>query len=238
MFDHIRKDVRRCGETFRERVREIMLNPGMWAILGYRFRRRLYTAHMPCWLRWPFSLAACVVQLGIELATGIQLSAGAKVGPGLYIPHIGTIVVGSGCVLGKNCTLCHGTTLGHRGGGKNGKPTEKPIIGDRVYIGPGSFLLGPITVGEDSVIGASAVVTRSVPPRVVVAGNPARVLSRGGSFDLIRYPGMEQDPDRLASLFLAAPTQELNGSASNKAEAEGAIPSHARNGEVLCSPAR
>src|SRR5262249_8324921 len=98
--------------------------------------------------------------------------------------------------------LCHGVTIGHRGGGQDPSRAGSPVIGDRVYIGPGSAIIGPLTVGEDAVIGLGAIVIRSVPPRAVVAGNPARVLSVGGSFELIHYPGMERDPGRLASLAL------------------------------------
>jgi serine O-acetyltransferase len=202
MFDHLRRDFRRCGETFGERTREVLFNPGMWAVLGYRARRWVYTAGMPRWLRLPFSLAALLVQLWAEVVTGIQLSGAARIGPGLYIPHSGTTVVGSGAVIGSDCTLCHGVTIGHRGGGRDASRSGSPLVGDRVYIGPGSALIGPITVGDDALVGVGAVVTRSVPPRAVVAGNPARVLSRGGSFDLIRYPGMDADPERLASLAL------------------------------------
>jgi serine O-acetyltransferase len=165
---------------------------------------------MPRWLRWPFSLAATLVQLWVEVTTAIQLSAAARIGPGLYIPHTGTTVVGSGSVLGSNCTLCQGVTIGHRGGGRDKSRKGNPVFGDRVYIGPGSIILGPIEVGEDAVIGAGAVVTRAVPPRAVVAGSPARDLSRDGSFDLIHYPGMEVDSGRLSSLALRAIPDEAS----------------------------
>lgn len=201
MFKHLRQDFRRCGETFRERVREMLLNPGMWAVVGYRFRRWVSRLRLPRLLRWPFSLVAVLIQLWVEVATTIQLSPAAEIGPGLYIPHTGTTVVGSGAIIGNDCTLCHGVTIGHRGGGQDRSRTGSPVIGDRVYIGPGSALVGPIAVGEDAVIGIGVVI-RSVPARAVVRGNPARVLSHGGSFDLIRYPGMDQDPLRLASLAL------------------------------------
>jgi serine O-acetyltransferase len=202
MFDQLRADFRRCGDTFRQRCREMILNPGMWAVVGYRYCRWVRTSGMPRWLRWPFSVVALIVQLWVEVSTTIQLSAAARIGPGLYIPHTGTTVVGTGSVLGSNCTLCHGVTIGHRGGGRHKDGGGNPVFGDRVYIGPGSAIVGPITVGEDAVIGVGAVVIRPVPPRAVVAGNPARVLSQGGSFDLIHYPKMDQDAARLASLAL------------------------------------
>ena len=111
-------------------------------------------------------------------------------------------------MLGSDCTLCHGVTLGHRGGGRDGSRDGSPVVGDRVYIGPGSAIIGPVTVGEDAVVGLGAVVIRSVPPRAVVAGNPARIVSHGGSFELISYPGMDKDPPRLASMALRATVRE------------------------------
>jgi serine O-acetyltransferase len=130
----------------------------------------------------------------------MQLSVAAKIGAGLYVPHSGTTVVGAGAVIGENCTLCHGVTIGHRLGGRDSSRTGSPVIEDRVYIGPGSAIVGPLRVGADAVIGVSAVVTRSVAPRAVVAGNPARVLSDGGSFELVEYPGMWDDPARKRAL--------------------------------------
>ncbi|HEV3080287.1 MAG TPA: DapH/DapD/GlmU-related protein [Gemmataceae bacterium] len=191
----------------------MILNPGMWAVVGYRYCRWVRTCGLPRWLRWPFGLVAAVVQLWVEVTTTIQLSAAARIGPGLYVPHTGATVIGSGSILGSNCTLCHGVTIGHRGGGRHKNAGGNPVFGDRVYIGPGSAIVGPITVGDDAVIGVGAVVIRPVPLRAVVAGNPARVLSQGGSFDLICYPGMEQDPARLASLAMGC--HGRNGEAAN-----------------------
>lgn len=201
MFDQLRHDFRRCGDSFRERARELLLNPGMWAVVGYRYCRWVHTAGLPAVVRWPFTLVGMLVQVWVQVTSGVQLSAAARIGPGLYLPHTGTIVVGSGATIGRDCTLCHGVTIGHRGGRTIGAGGN-PVIGDRVYIGPGSAIVGPIHVGEDAIVGVGAVVIRPVPARGVVAGNPARLLSRDGSFDLITYPGMDQDPDRLASLAL------------------------------------
>lgn len=184
----------------RARLREILLNPGAWAVIGYRYRRWVYTCRLPRLLRWPFSLIALVVQLWTEICSQVQLPASVSIGPGLYVPHTGYIVVNSQARIGANCTLTQGVTIGHGGGGRNRTRCGSPIIRDRVYIGPGSALIGPVIVGEDALIGVGAVVTRSVPPRGVVVGNPARVLSLQGSFDLIEYPGMENDPARQASL--------------------------------------
>jgi serine O-acetyltransferase len=231
MFQHLRQDFRNCGDTFGLRLREMIVNPGMWAIVGYRYCRWTFTLRLPRLLRWPFSLVAILVQLWVEVATTIQLSAAAEIGPGLYIPHTGTTVIGPGTVIGRDCILCHGVTVGHRGGGRDGSRIGSPVFGDRVYIGPGSAIIGPITVGDDAVIGIGAVVIRSVPPRAVVAGNPARVLSHGGSFDLIRYPGMDEDPDRLAALALrSAPPEEVEEVARRGVDPIGSWTASATNG--------
>ena len=81
-------------------------------------------------------------------------------------------------------------------GGERGYPT----IGDRVHIGAQSIIVGKIIIGDDAVICPGSFVTRSVPPRAVVAGNPAKVVSYDGSFELISYDGMHADPDRRDAL--------------------------------------
>jgi len=199
MFEKLGQDLRRCGNSPYQRVREVILSPGTWAVLGYRFRRWLFTTRAPRPVRWVLNIAAELVQLLTNVATNIELPGSADIGPGLYIPHTGYIVVVSRAVIGRHCTLTQGVTIGHGGGGS--KPRDGcPVIGDRVYVGPGSAIIGPVTIGDDALIGVGAVVIHSVPPRGVAVGNPARIISRAGSFDLIDYPGMDDDPDRLASL--------------------------------------
>jgi serine O-acetyltransferase len=210
MFEDLLEDVRRCGLTPSSRARELMLNSGMWAVIGYRFRRRLFTSRMPRPVRWLLNVPSVLAQLFAEVTTGIQLPSSAAIGPGLYIPHAGCIVVNSRAVIGSHCTIAQGVTIGHGGGG--GKPMDScPVIGDRVYMGPGSIIIGPITIGDDALIGAGAVVIRSIPSRGVAVGNPARVISRAGSFDLIEYPGLDDDPARKRSLAEAGrsgPTED------------------------------
>ena len=210
MIDDLGRDLRRCGATPRERLRELLLSPGAWAVAGYRFRRWAYLCPARGPLRWPLMAAAALAQVVVEAATAIQLPASASIGPGLYIPHVGYIVVSSKAVIGRDCTIAQGVTIGHGGGG--GKSLgDAPRVGDRAYLGPGSILIGPIQVGDDALIGAGAVVVRSVPPRGVVAGNPARLISDRGSFDLIDYPGRDRDPDRIASMALARPDRPSAG---------------------------
>jgi serine O-acetyltransferase len=177
----------------------------MWAVLSYRVRRRIYVARVLKPARKVLSLFSSILQLCTIVATNIDLPVTAEIGPGLYIPHTGFIVMTVGARVGCNCTLTQGVTIGHGRGGKT--PNDGiPVIGDRVYVGPSSVVIGGITVGDDALIGAGAIVVRSVPSGGVVVGNPARVISTLGSFDLINYPDMSADKDRAAAIAVLRPT--------------------------------
>ncbi len=138
------------------------------------------------------------MQLIVDITTNIQLPETVPIGPGLFIAHTGYIVLAGDVIMGHHCTLTQGVSIGHAGGG--GKDLRSPVLGDRVYVGPNAAIIGPIEIGHDALIGVGAVVTRSVPPCGVVVGNPARLISYKGSFDLIDYPGKEDDPERLVAL--------------------------------------
>jgi serine O-acetyltransferase len=201
VLENLSRDIQCCGATRCERVREFLGNPAMWAVLGYRFCRWVYLLETFWFIKKPLKLVAEVVSLLIHAATHIKLPWRASIGPGFYMPHTCCIVVNPHAVIGSNCTIAHGVTIGHRAGGSK-RGGGCPVIGDRVYIGPGAAVIGPITIGDDALVGVGAIVARSVLPRGVVAGNPARRFSRRGSFDLIEYAGMESDPGRIASLAL------------------------------------
>jgi len=192
----------------------VVFNPAMWALFGYRVRRWVFEG-FPRPVRWLFAPFTIPLGVGLELFTHVQLSVSAKIGPGLYLPHLGCIVVGPGSEIGHNCTIAHGVTIGHAGGRTRAAHAGKPVIGDRVYIGPGAIVIGPVHIGDDALIGAGAVVVKSVPPRGVVAGNAARLLGLSGSFDLIEYPGMDTDPARAAAKAMAPATRSREGGGSD-----------------------
>jgi serine O-acetyltransferase len=109
--------------------------------------------------------------LGIFL--GIRVSIDARIGEGLMLAHRGGIYIGP-CVIGRNCNISQETTIGQ---GRIG--TERfgvPTLGDGVYVAPGAKLFGKITIGNDVSIGANAVVSKDIPDRAVVVGNPGRVV--------------------------------------------------------------
>src|SRR5690606_28075898 len=140
-----------------------------WTSVIYRiFRAVQVHVHIPI-IRKVLLLIGNIIGKLLELPTGIFIPLSCDIGDGLYIGHFGNIFFPSHGWLGKNCNVSQGVTMGVAGlGDERGAPT----IGDRVYIGPNAIVVGKITVGEDAVICAGAVVTKSVPPRAVVLGNP------------------------------------------------------------------
>ncbi len=137
--------------------------PGFQAVAGYRITRWLMQRHIP--------IIGAVLQRLVEVWTGISIPPEARIGAGLLIHHFGGIVINGDTVMGEQCTLHHGVTIGNR---VSGGPSPK--LGDRVLIGVGAAVLGDITIGNDAQIGANAVVLRSVPDGGVAAGIPARVV--------------------------------------------------------------
>lgn len=135
------------------------------------------TRHHPC-LKW-FAYPVCRVQLHrLVFRLGISIPHDTRIGRGFYIGHFGGIVVNRDAVIGRNCNISHGVTIGQANRGRN-KGT--PVIGDNVYIGPGAKIVGAVRVGDNAAIGANSVVTRDVPDHGVVAGVPAQLISRQGS---------------------------------------------------------
>lgn len=110
--------------------------------------------------------------------TGLQISHVAEIGKGFYIGHFGPIRVSSESSLGCNVNVSSGVVIGH---GNRGKNKGVPHIGNNVYIASGAKLFGNVTIGDNTCIGANAVVTHDVPDNACVAGVPARIISMKGT---------------------------------------------------------
>jgi serine O-acetyltransferase len=188
---HIYRDYRRYKATGDSAARA----QGFWASSVYRASRAALHAR-PRLLRALLLPFVRIAQTLTEIVTGISLPPECEIGDGLYIGHFGAIVVAPEARIGYNCSMAQNVTIGLGGqGAERGAPT----IGNRVFIAAHSVIVGRIEVGEDAMICAGSVVTRPVPPRAVVVGNPARVISFEGSFEHVVYDGMAVDPERLAS---------------------------------------
>jgi len=147
---------------------EILLcYPGLHAIWGYRLAHWLWTHRL--------KLLGRLISQIVRALTGIEIHPGARIGARFFIDHGMGVVIGETSEVGADVTLYHGVTLG---GTSLSKGKRHPTIGDRVVIGAGSKVLGAITVGNDSRIGANAVVVHDVPPNSVVVGVPGQVVKR------------------------------------------------------------
>ncbi len=197
---HIYIDFKRYEAT-GDSLGTILISQGFWASTVYRISRAAVTGARPAFLRGPLRILATLAQKLMEILTGICIPAKCEIGEGLYIGHYGGIILPRHGRIGHNCSFAQNSTIGVAG---TGEQRGAPTIGNRVFVGAHSVVVGKITIGEDAMICAGSILTRSVPPRAVVMGNPARVVSYDGSFDHVMYPGMEHDEDRRASLEAAA----------------------------------
>jgi serine O-acetyltransferase len=184
MLEELRADIDRYVFTDNTPWWVVVLTrQGIWAMAQYRFSRWVQDkVHIPG-IRLFLKILSAIWRKLIEFTTGIELPNMAEIGKGVFMPHPYGIII-SGVKIGGNCTLCHDVTIGGAGrGNKHGSPT----IGDRVYIGPGARIFGPITIGNDVAIGANAVVTKDLPDNAVAVGVPAKIISYKGSNDFIVY---------------------------------------------------
>jgi serine O-acetyltransferase len=203
--DAIREDIdryvasaERDGRSGRLALIGTVLSFKVWAVANYRLSHALVAGRRPRILGRLLAAPLFVSQLIFKSITGIEIDSDAHLGPGLMIPHEGTIVIGP-VRIGRHCTISHGVTLGQGLLGDGPAHNDTPVLGDRVWVGPGAVIAGPINVGSDAAVGANSVVLRDVPPRGVVLGVPSRVVSQKGSFTQIYYRGMDDDPERRAA---------------------------------------
>ena len=172
MFKGLRKDIAAIRErdpAARNALEVLLLYSGLHALMIYR------VAHW-CFLHRLFFVARLLSQLGKWL-TGVEIHPGATIGRGILIDHGAGIVIGETAVVGDNCTLYQGVTLGG-----TGKDTGKrhPTLEDGVLVGAGAKLLGPFTVGAGAKVAANAVVLGPIPAGCTAVGIPARVVRRDG----------------------------------------------------------
>jgi serine O-acetyltransferase len=135
---------------------------------------------------YPFA-KALLIHYGYKF--GIDIPFTTRIGSGFYIGHFSGIFVNENCVIGRNCNISQGVTVGTA---NRGERAGNPVIGDNVYLGPGAKVIGAIRVGDHAAIGANCVVTRDVPDHAVVVGVPGRVISHAGSAGYINR--VDYDP--------------------------------------------
>ena len=106
---------------------------------------------------------------------GFQIPIETDIGKGFHIGHFGTIVINANAKIGKNCNIAHSTTIGKA---NRGKMEGYPTIGDRVWIGTGSVIVGNITIGSNCLIAPNSFVNMDIPENSLVIGNPAKIIKQ------------------------------------------------------------
>lgn len=174
--------VRRKDPAIKSSI-EVILYSSFWAMISHKIAHRLYKMHL-------FFIARLISQIS-RWFTGIEIHPGATIGHGVFIDHGMGVVIGETCEIGDNVLIYQNVTLG--GTGKDvGK--RHPTIESNVMVGSGAKVLGPITIGHDSKIGAGSVVLHDVEPYSTVVGIPGRTVERNNlaspsdTLDQIKLP--------------------------------------------------
>lgn len=151
----------------RTKIEAVLAYPGLHAVWLHRLAHHLWSHGS--------KLTARLLSNISRRLTGIEIHPAARIGQGLFIDHGMGVVIGETAIVGNDVTLYHGVTLG---GTSLDKKKRHPTVGDRVTIGAGAKILGDILIGDDSRIGANAVVVKNVPPNSVVVGIPGQIVHR------------------------------------------------------------
>jgi serine O-acetyltransferase len=167
---------------------------GLHAVWGHRIASWFWRHNLKLLARWFAQL--------MRWLTGIEIHPGAKIGSRLFIDHGMGVVIGETTEIGECVTLYHGVTLG---GTSLAKGKRHPTLGNNVVVGAGAKILGAIAIGENSRIGANAVVVKSVPPNSVVVGVPGQIVQRSHPRDADSLPDLEHGrlPDTIGETVVS-----------------------------------
>jgi serine O-acetyltransferase len=208
MLDRIREDIDSILQrdpAARSSLEVFLCSPGLHAVWAHRMHHWL-------WLRG-FRLTARILSQVTRFWTGVEIHPGAVIGRRLFIDHGMGVVIGETAVVGNDVTLYQGVTLGGTGstkaGVKSATAKRHPTLCDCVFIGNNANVLGDITIGANSRVGAGSVVLRDVPPNSTVVGVPAHIIYRNGQRVLITDPHEVKDPLSDALIALAERVDKL-----------------------------
>ena len=152
--------------------KDLWLNPVIWAIAFYRLRNWVNVENPPLVIRLPLVIFCFLPNKFCEAFFSMAISPGASIGEGLYIGHVGGVIVSSQAVIGRNCDISHRVTIGTSAMGREGAPQ----LGDDIYVGTGSTLVGKIRIGNGARIAANTLVIDDVPAGATIMGVPGRIL--------------------------------------------------------------
>ncbi len=196
----------------RSALEVLFCYPGFHAIFFYRIAHWFWTKRM-------YFIGRLLSHVG-RFFTGIEIHPGARIGKKFFIDHGMGVVVGETAEVGDNVLLYHGVTLG----GTSWKKVKRhPTIGSNVVIGAGAKILGPITVGNNTRVGANSVVVNDVPPNSIVVGIPGKVVFRVEGEKRIKLDeAFMPDPQSMALTALLERVRKLEKKLGNGNGHDGA----------------
>lgn len=204
----------------RSTLEIVLCYPGVHAIWGHRLSHWLWSHRL--------RLVARLLAEFTRLLTGVEIHPGATIGSGLFIDHATGVVIGETAEVGRDVTIYHGVTLG---GVSLERAKRHPTIGDQVIVGAGAKILGPVTIGAGSRIGANAVVVKSVPAGSVVVGVPGQVISRSRPRAATAVPGRDDSvlPDLVGASLqsLLSRVEQLESKIDGRSVSHGIRPPEA-----------
>lgn len=178
MFENVIEDINRYstiehhGSGKIKQFIYLFFRQDLWAVIIFRFGRWVtYDFHVPI-ITQVLKVVYFFLRKMSEILLGVGIWPESEIGPGLVV-HYGGVYIKAR--MGRNCFISQQVIIGHIGGGKGG---GVPILGDNVYVGAGAKILGEITIGSNSRIGANAVVIKDVPDNSVAVGIPAKVVQK------------------------------------------------------------
>jgi serine O-acetyltransferase len=201
LFSRMHDDIHSIMErdpAARTGLEVLLCYPGLWAVWIHRVSHWLW--------RRKLRLPARILSQVARFYTGVDIHPGALLGARLFIDHATGVVIGETAIVGSDVTMYQGVTLGGTGKG-HGK--RHPTVCDGVFIGNNANVLGNITVGENSRVGAGSVVLTDVPPNSTVVGVPAHIVYHDGQRVLITDPHEIKDPLSDALIALSTRVDEL-----------------------------
>ncbi|MFC1879180.1 serine O-acetyltransferase [Chloroflexota bacterium] len=221
MFDFIREDLQSVFErdpAAKSTIEVLLCYSGLHAVWGHRAAHWLWKHDLRLMARW--------LSLLVRWLTGIEIHPGARLGRRLFIDHGMGVVIGETAEVGEDVTLYHGVTLG---GTTLTKGKRHPTLENNVVVGAGAKVLGAITIGANSRVGANAVVVKPAPPESVIVGVPGQVVMRSKPRRKQQKPDLDhgQLPDAIGETLAALIAhvqvleEKLNGHENNNGHLNG-----------------
>jgi serine O-acetyltransferase len=215
-LERIREDidsVMQRDPAAQSMLQVLLCSPGLHAVWSHRLNHWLW--------KHGFRFIARLLSQNTRFWTGVEIHPGALLGRRLFIDHGMGVVIGETAIVSSDVTLYQGVTLGGTGSiSENGRPKRHPTLCEGVFVGNNANILGDITIGANSRVGAGSVVLRDVPPNSTVVGVPAHIIYRNGERVLITDPHEVKDPLSDALIALADRVEKLESRAGGSPSAK------------------